>query len=55
MTIENNKLKQGFAPLAQTYFHRTKVDLKVGGLIEVGYNSNYGQQKNAKLFKNNDT
>lgn len=38
---------QGATPFAQTYFHGTKADLKVGDLIEVGFNSNYGQRKNA--------
>lgn len=37
-------------PLKQTYFHGTKADLKLGDLIEVGYNSNYGKQKNAKYI-----
>jgi hypothetical protein len=37
-------------PFSQTYFHGTKADLKVGDLIEVGYNSNYGQRKNAKYI-----
>lgn len=41
---------QGAKPFAQTYFHGTKADLKVGDLIEVGYNSNYGQQKKAKYI-----
>jgi len=41
---------QGATPFAQTYFHGTKADLNVGDLIEVGYNSNYGQQKNAKYI-----
>ncbi len=41
---------QGATPFAQTYFHGTKAELKVGDLIEVGYNSNYGQQKNAKYI-----
>lgn len=35
---------------AQTYFHGTKADLKVGDFIEVGYSSNYGQRKNAKYI-----
>ena len=35
-------------PFAQTYFHGTKADLKVGDLIVVGNNSNFGQRKNAK-------
>ncbi len=38
---------QGATPFAQTYFHGTKANLNVGDLVEVGYNSNYGQQKNA--------
>lgn len=37
-------------PFVQTYFHGTKADLKVGDLITVGYNSNYGQRKNAKYI-----
>jgi len=41
---------KGAAPFAQTYFHGTKADLQVGDLIEVGFNSNYGQQKNAKYI-----
>lgn len=28
-------------PFAQTYFHGTKADLKIGDLIKVGFNSNY--------------
>jgi hypothetical protein len=41
---------QGATPFAQTYFHGTKADLKVGDLIEVGFKSNYGQQKSAKYI-----
>ncbi len=37
-------------PFVQTYFHGTKADLKIGDLIEVGYNSNFGQRKNAKYI-----
>ncbi len=37
-------------PFAQTYFHGTKADLALGDLIEVGFNSNYGQRKNAKYI-----
>lgn len=48
---ENNKASgQGSTPFAQTYFHGTKADLKVGDLIQAGFNSNYGQQKNAKYI-----
>lgn len=53
--MEQNKNKQkageqGATPFAQTYFHGTKADLKVGDLIEVGFNSNFGQKKNAKYI-----
>jgi len=41
---------QGATTFVQTYFHGTKADLKVGDLIEVGFNSNYGQKKNAKYI-----
>jgi rifampin ADP-ribosylating transferase len=41
---------QGATPFAQTYFHGTKADLKIGELVEVGFNSNYGQKKNAKYI-----
>ena len=37
-------------PFVQTYFNGTKADLKVGELIEVGYNSNFGQRKNSKYI-----
>jgi hypothetical protein len=53
--METNKTEQkssaqGPTPFAQTYFHGTKADLKIGDLIEVGFNSNYGQKKNAKYI-----
>jgi hypothetical protein len=41
---------QGSTPFFQTYFHGTKADLKIGDLIEPGYNSNYGEKKNAKYI-----
>ncbi|MDQ2720677.1 MAG: NAD(+)--rifampin ADP-ribosyltransferase [Bacteroidota bacterium] len=43
-----NKTTQ--SPFAQTYFHGTKTDLKVGDFIKVGFNSNFGQRKNAKYI-----
>ena len=53
--MEKNKIgdksnKSGQSPFAQTYFHGTKADLKVGDFIEVGFNSNFGQRKNAKYI-----
>ncbi|MBP7558467.1 MAG: NAD(+)--rifampin ADP-ribosyltransferase [Chitinophagaceae bacterium] len=47
----NNQDSNPFqTPFARTYFHGTKADLKVGDRIEAGYNSNYGQRKNAKYI-----
>lgn len=47
---ERNKLNvQGATAFAQTYFHGTKAALKIGDLIQTGFNSNYGQGKNGKL------
>ena len=34
-------------PFAQTYFHGTRADLRVGDLIEVGFASNFGQRNAA--------
>ncbi len=44
--MEQNKSTP--TPFAQTYFHGTKADLKLGDLIQIGNNSNYGERKNAK-------
>ena len=50
-----NKLNgQGATPFTQTYFHGTRADLKIGDPIEVGFNSNYGQKKNAKYSQQPD-
>ena len=37
-------------PFAQTYFHGTKADLRIGDLIEVGFASNFGQRNNARYI-----
>lgn len=42
--------ERGATPFVQTYFHGTKADLKIGDFIEVGFNSNFGQRKNAKYI-----
>lgn len=47
---EQKTVNQSPTPFAQTYFHGTKADLKLGDLIEVGFNSNFGQRKNAKYI-----
>ena len=39
-----NKMNTPFqSPFSQTYFHGTKADLKIGDIMEVGFNSNYVQ------------
>ena len=50
--MEKNKDEQKHSPtpFTQTYFHGTKSDLQVGEVIGVGFNSNYGQRKNAKYI-----
>jgi hypothetical protein len=50
--MEHNKSenKSIQSPFVQTYFHGTKADLQIGDLIEVGFNSNFGQRKNAKYI-----
>ncbi|HTQ27400.1 MAG TPA: NAD(+)--rifampin ADP-ribosyltransferase [Puia sp.] len=48
---DGEKLKTA-APSAfsQTFFHGTKADLKIGDLIEIGINSNYGKGNKAKYI-----
>ena len=53
--MEQNKEEQqlngkGSTPFAQTYFHGTKADLKIGDFIKVGNNSNFGLRKNANYI-----
>lgn len=56
MTTDQNKTAKipanqtGATPFARTYFHGTKADLEIGDLVKAGYNSNYGQRKNAKYI-----
>ena len=38
------------SPFFQTFFHGTKADLKIGDLITIGMNSNYGQRNQAKYI-----
>ncbi len=47
---DNNPSSQSVTPFAQTYFHGTKAELKIGDVITVGNNSNFGQRKNAKYI-----
>lgn len=38
------------SPFRQTYFHGTKADLKIGDLIKIDFNSNYGSRNSAKYI-----
>ncbi len=38
------------SPFAQTFFHGTKADLKIGHLVEAGNTSNYGQNNQARYI-----
>lgn len=37
-------------PFSQTYFHGTKADLKIGDLIETGFNSNFVDRKLKHIY-----
>ena len=50
MAQDNNQRGPAPSPFAQTYFHETKADLKIGDLIEVGNNSNYSKQNAKYIF-----
>jgi rifampin ADP-ribosylating transferase len=47
---ENKSFESVPSPFSQTFFHGTKVDLKIGDFIEIGINSNYGQNNKAKYI-----
>lgn len=47
---ENKSNESVQSPFCQTFFHGTKADLKIGDVIEIGLNSNYGQKKKAKYI-----
>ncbi|MDB5271849.1 MAG: rifampin ADP-ribosyl transferase [Chitinophagaceae bacterium] len=46
----NSSNKKSPTPFSQTFFHGTKADLHMSDFIEVGFNSNFGQRKNAKYI-----
>jgi rifampin ADP-ribosylating transferase len=46
----NQEVPAMHTPFIQTYFHGTKADLKLGEFLEVGYNSNFGNQHKAKYL-----
>lgn len=47
-SLKNSNLNA--TPFAQTYFHGTKADLKIGELITPGYPSNFGKRIPAKYI-----
>jgi hypothetical protein len=47
---ENKLNERSQSPFIQTYFHGTKADLKIGDFIEIGINSNFGQNNKAKYI-----
>lgn len=49
ITMENSK-NTAHSPFIQTFFHGTKIVLKIGDYIKPGFNSNYGQQNKAKYI-----
>lgn len=53
MTKNNNnslEVSTVHTPFTQTYLHGTRADLKLGELLEVGCNSNFGKQTQAKYL-----
>lgn len=55
LTMDMNKEKDNVinlapTPFAQTYFHGTKAEFKLGDSIKVGNSSNFGKRKNAKYI-----
>lgn len=50
--LENNNkpIVSGHSPFAQTFFHGTKADLKIGDFIAIGVTSNFGQNNKAKYI-----
>ncbi|SOD88181.1 NAD(+)--rifampin ADP-ribosyltransferase [Spirosoma fluviale] len=47
---ENQSKEPSQSPFAQTFFHGTKADLRIGDFIEIGVTSNYGKNSKAKYI-----
>lgn len=45
MNTDTNTSHHIPSPFAQTYFHGTKADLKIGDFIQVGFNTNYEENR----------
>ena len=50
LAMDKSKPPPRPTPFAQTYFHGTKADLRPGDLITPGFNSNFGERKNARYI-----
>src|ERR1700712_626100 len=50
LEMKNKPNKTMHTLFSQTFFHGTKADLKIGDSIEIGVNSNYGQNNKAKYI-----
>jgi hypothetical protein len=48
--IDNKANEPMQSAFSQTYFHGTKANLNIGDFIEVGRNSNFGQNNTAKYI-----
>jgi hypothetical protein len=46
----SNATNSAQTPFAQTYFHGTKADLKIGDFIQTGLTSHYAQQEKARYI-----
>jgi hypothetical protein len=46
----NNMVETVHTQFQPTYFHGTKADLKLGDLIEIGFDSNYGDRKAKYIY-----
>src|SRR5688572_27140996 len=47
---KNGETNASASPFAQTYFHGTRSDLKLGDFIRTGFESNYGSNNQAKYI-----
>ena len=47
---ENKPNEPIHRPFFPTFFHGTKADLKIGDLIKIGINSNYGKRVKRNIF-----
>ena len=48
--VQNKNLDKEASVFAQTYFHGTNANLKLGNFVTIGNKSNFGKQKEAKYI-----